>query len=160
MVGLHAGDGIMVWGRVSAFMGRLLMSIWKLQKRLRDKLVEGGYAADHIFNMAETGLFYRCMPRCSYLLDGCDSRQAGRGMKSLKAKDRVTLVLCLNATGSFKIPPLMIETAKKNPHCFRDSPPAIPYTHQCNVWLDREKYTNIGGITFYFHISISGLVTL
>ena len=75
---------------------------------LRDKLVEGGYAADHIFNMAETGLFYHCMPRRSYLLDVCDSRQAGRGKKSLKAKDR----LCLNATGSFKIPPLMIRTAK------------------------------------------------
>ena len=27
MVGLHAGDGVMVWGRVSAFMGRLLVSI-------------------------------------------------------------------------------------------------------------------------------------
>ena len=77
------------------------------------------------------------MPRRSYLLDGCDSMQAGRGMKSLKAKDIV--VLCLNATGSFKIPPLMIGTAK-TPHGFRDSPPPIHYTHQCNAWLDREKY--------------------
>ena len=33
----------------------------------------------------------------------------------------------------------MIGTAK-TPHCFRDSPPPIPYTHQCNAWLDREKY--------------------
>ena len=95
MVGLHTGDGVMVWGRVSAFMGRLLMSIWKLW----DKLVEEGYAADHVFTMNETGLIYRCMPWRSYLLDGCDSRQAN---------DRVTLLLCLNATGSFKIPPLMI----------------------------------------------------
>ena len=58
---------------------------------LRDKLVEGGYAADHIFNMDETGLFYRAMPRHSYLLDRCDQRQAGRGTISLKAKYRMTL---------------------------------------------------------------------
>ena len=45
---------------------------------------------------------------CLGAADGCDSRQVGRGMKSLKTKDRVTLVLCLNAIGSFKIPPLMI----------------------------------------------------
>lgn len=110
----------------------------KEMQALRDKLVEGGYAADHIFNMDETGLFYRAMPRRSFVLDGCDPRLAGRGTKSLKAKDRVTLVLCLNATGSCKIEPLMIGTAKL-PYCFRDSPPPIHYTHQSNAWLDREK---------------------
>ena len=91
---------------------------------LRDKLAKGGYAADHVFNMDETGIFHVvfnmdetgifhvAMPRRSYLLDGCDPRQAGRGTESLKAKEWVTLVLCLNATGSCKIEPLMRDSKK------------------------------------------------
>ena len=138
MVGLHTGDGVMVWGRVSAFMGRLLMSIWKLW----DKLVEEGYAADHVFTMNETGLIYRCMPWRSYLLDGCDSRQAN---------DRVTLLFVL------KCHRFLQNTT------FDDRIHTVSEIHLLQYlilisamsgWTRRS--TNIGGIiTFYFHISFS-----
>lgn len=106
---------------------------------LHKNIAIGGYTPENVFNMDETGLFYCVLPARSYELEGGDSRQSGRGTKSMRAKDRVTLVLCLNATGSRKVDPLMIGTAA-SPHCFRDAPSPVPYTNQSNAWLDRRCY--------------------
>lgn len=91
------------------------------------------------------GLFYRCLPNRSYGVDKRDARQNRRGTKAMKAKDRLTLVLCVNATGTIKIPPLLIGTAKK-PHCFRNDRNGkprecpLPYTHQKKAWVDKAIY--------------------
>ena len=58
------------------------------------------YDPENIFNMDETGLFYRAMPARTYLAAN-ENRQTVRGTKALKAKYRVTLVLCVNSTGNF-----------------------------------------------------------
>lgn len=85
--------------------------------------------------MDEAGLFYRAIPNRSYLAaDEGDSRQVGRGCKSMKAKEHVTIILCVNSTGSCKMTPVVIGSAK-NPRCFKQNPPCLPY--------------------FLFHISIS-----
>lgn len=42
-------------------------------------------------------------------------------------------------SGSCKIEPFMIGTAKE-PHCFRDGQPQIPYYHQKNAWVDKAIY--------------------
>lgn len=55
------------------------------------------------------------------------------------AKDRLTLVLCVNATGTCKIDPLLVGSAM-NPHCFRDERSPIPYTSKKNAWVDRKIY--------------------
>ena len=83
------------------------------------------FKPENIFNMDETGLYYRAMPTKGYI-SNVESRKITRGTKALKAKDRVTLLLCVNETGTYKIPPLLLGSAKK-PRCFRDSPSAIPY---------------------------------
>lgn len=57
----------------------------------------------------------------------------------MSSKDRPTLVLCVNATGSCKVPSLLIGTAA-NPHCFRNERCPIPYTNQSKAWVDKEKY--------------------
>lgn len=59
------------------------------------------YSNNNVFNMDETGLFYKCLPKKSYPCDGGDERQRCRGTKAMSAKDRLTLVLCVNATGMF-----------------------------------------------------------
>jgi len=93
------------------------------------------YPADRIYNMDETGLFYRCIPNRSYVQAG--QRRQARGTKAMKAKDRVTLVLACNATGSHKIPVAMIGKAKQ-PLCFK--PPRcacpLPYFSQQSTWMD------------------------
>jgi hypothetical protein len=63
----------------------------KPMNELRDKLRD--FRPENIFNMNETGLFFRTLPNRSYVLQDVDSRQFCRGSKTLTAKDRVTLVL-------------------------------------------------------------------
>ena len=109
----------------------------KPMNELRNKLRD--YKPENVFNMDETGLFFRALPNRSYVLSDVDSRQYRRGSKSLTAKDRVTLVMCVNATGTCKIDPLMIGSSKE-PRCFRIGRCPIPYTHQSKAWLDRNVY--------------------
>ena len=99
-----------------------------------------GYKPENIFNMDETGLFFRTIPNRTYIMGSeTDKQQAGRGSKAMKAKDRVAVILCVNSTGTCKIPPTVIGSAK-NPRCFKDNPPSVPYLNQKNAWCDREIY--------------------
>ena len=50
------------------------------------------------YNMDETGLFYRLLPRRSLVLP---TEINARGSK--KDKDRITLILCANATGTSRV---------------------------------------------------------
>ena len=98
------------------------------------------YPASNVFNMDEAGLFYRAIPNRSYLAaDEGDSRQVGRGRKSMKAQEHVTIVLCVNAIGTCKLTPVVIGSAK-NPFCFKLNPPSLPYYHQPNAWNDTVNY--------------------
>ncbi|EFX67751.1 hypothetical protein DAPPUDRAFT_63746, partial [Daphnia pulex] len=92
-----------------------------------------------IFNMDETGLFFRALPTRTYVCREEGQRKTVRGTKALRAKDRLTLVLCANATGTCKIDPLLVGSAK-NPHCFRDQQSPVPYVNLKNAWVDREIY--------------------
>ena len=108
-------------------------------EQLRNELTAQNYSADNIFNMEEALLFYKAMPTRTYELQSDssqDKRQLGRGTKSLKAKDRLTLVLCCNATGYCKIDPMVIGSAKQ-PHCCRDERCPIPHYSQKKSWMDR-----------------------
>eukprot|EP00170_Pyropia_yezoensis_P004091 contig_16886_g4102 len=93
------------------------------------------YPPDRIYNMDETGLFYRCTPNRSYVQAG--QRRQARGTKAMKAKDRVTLVWAYNATDSHKIPVAFIGKAKQ-PRCFKPPRQAcpVPYFSQNNAWMD------------------------
>ena len=74
----------------------------------------------NIFNMDETGLFFRAIPNHSYLMaNEGDQRQEGRGCKAMKAKDRLTVVLCVNATGTCKVDPVVIGSACKKTLMFQ-----------------------------------------
>ena len=53
------------------------------------------YELDRIFNVDETGLFCRLLPRRSYLASG-ETRKAARGVKGVKAEDRITVSICTN----------------------------------------------------------------
>jgi hypothetical protein len=75
------------------------VDVGAIEPAMRDLRVQlANYHLKNIFNMDETGLFYRAMPARTYLAYN-ESRKTVRGTKSLKAKDRVTLVLCVNVDG-------------------------------------------------------------
>ena len=95
---------------------------------LRESLSK--YPLDNIFNMDEAALSFRAIPNQTYLMhDEGDPRQAGRGCRTMLSKDRLTLILCANATGNRKIVPVVIGSAKK-PRCFQHEQLCIPYFHQ------------------------------
>ena len=95
------------------------------------------FKEDHIYNMDQTSLFYRALPTRSYIVSSEDSRQTGRGSKSLTAKDRVTLLLCVNASGILNPPPLMIGKYGR-PACFRGFQIPIKYYQQKKSWCDKD----------------------
>nr|CAH0108968.1 unnamed protein product [Daphnia galeata] len=93
------------------------VDVGAIEPAMRDLRVQlANYHLKNIFNMDETGLFYRAMPARTYLAYN-ESRKTVRGTKSLKAKDRVTLVLCVN-----------VESL------------TVPYIHQKNAWVDSAIY--------------------
>ncbi|EFX76077.1 hypothetical protein DAPPUDRAFT_322535 [Daphnia pulex] len=91
------------------------------------------------------------MPARTYLAYN-ESRKTVRGTKSLKAKYRFTLVLCVNVDGSCKIEPLIVGKAAK-PHCFRDSPCPVPYIHKKMLGLIRlstDTGDSTGQVSIFF----------
>jgi len=93
------------------------------------------YTAERIYNMDKTGLFYRGIPNRASV--GAGQRRQARGTKAMKAKDRITLVLPRNSTGTHKIPAAIIGKAKL-PLCFKSPrlPFPLPYFCQQIPWMD------------------------
>ena len=86
------------------------------------------YEPRDIFNMDETGLFFRALPDKTFTVKGADF--AG----SKKSKERLTVALSVNAVGEFDTP-LVIGHAE-NPRCFRNiSKTRLPVTSYPTVNL-------------------------
>jgi len=103
--------------------------------KLREKMV--GLVPECILNMDEDGLFYQLAPTYSYMLV-CDSEET-RGTELQRAKARVTLFICVNATGKFKSIAVIGKAAQ--PVCFHgqtDLP--ARYSSQKKVWMDSTVY--------------------
>eukprot|EP00300_Choanocystis_sp_HF-7_P003298 c12520_g1_i1.p1 GENE.c12520_g1_i1~~c12520_g1_i1.p1 ORF type:complete len:547 (+),score=89.49 c12520_g1_i1:163-1641(+) len=92
------------------------------------------FDADHVFNMDETGLNFRSLPNTTYLHQS--NARATRGSSDMAAKERITLVVAANATGSCKIPISIIGTAQQ-PRCFRLGACPLPYFQQASAWMDQ-----------------------
>ena len=61
------------------------------------------YDMENILNVDETGIFFRLLPKHTYL-STAENRKTARGTKAMKAKDRVSAYMCTNATGTGKVP--------------------------------------------------------
>jgi hypothetical protein len=88
------------------------------------------YALKDIFNMDETGLFWKLQPDRSLA-----TRQTSGGKKS---KDRITIALTVNADGSEKLEPWIIGRSK-NPRCLKHIKNRqnlrIVYEHNKTKWM-------------------------
>jgi hypothetical protein len=90
-----------------------------------------------IYNVDETGLFFRLLPRRSYITTE-ENRKTLRGTKGMKAKDRITAFACTNAAGD-KVPMAIIGSSQK-PRCFALSPCPLPYLSQAKAWADAATF--------------------
>ncbi len=84
------------------------------QSELHSKIESEGYTLNQIFNANENGLWWRLMPSKSLAHSG-----EKRAANLKKAKERVTLLGCANATGICKLPLAFIHVSKK-PRCFKN----------------------------------------
>ena len=94
-----------------------------------------GYEKRDIFNMDESGLFYKALPDRTLSVKG-DACTGGK-----KSKDRLTLVLTVNMLGDFE-KPLVIGKSQK-PRCFKHiSPSSLPVTwkHNKKAWMTTSIY--------------------
>lgn len=100
---------------------------------------DNNYTLNQIFNCDETGLYYKLLPQktlASHFEKNADGRKS--------QKERVTINACSNASGTIKLPLLLIGKYKK-PRCFKnisqDSLPVI-YDHQSNAWVNTAIFSN------------------
>jgi hypothetical protein len=90
------------------------------------------YDPKNVYNMDETSLFFRLLPRYSLLMPNEDISTT-RGKK--KAKDQVSFIICANASRMHKIPYALIGKPKE-PACIKDRQWPIPYFNQTKAWMD------------------------
>ena len=69
----------------------------------RDIMLEGGYTADQVYNADETGLIWKKMPDSTYI-----ARETKKAPGRKAYKDRFTLLLCCNASGTHKMKPTVV----------------------------------------------------
>ena len=100
------------------------------------------YDLDCIYNVDETGLFYLMLPRRTCLAPG-ENRKVARGVKGMKAKERLTVYIGVNASGTAKMPLAFIGTAA-NPRCFGENKRLLPkddiYLQHARAWSDTRTF--------------------
>ncbi|XP_033229782.1 jerky protein homolog-like [Belonocnema kinseyi] len=98
---------------------------------IRQFLVENGYSLDNVYNADETGILHKSLPvkTLAFAEEKCPT-----GFKD--SKERVTIMNCANATGSHKIPLLIIGNSVK-PRCFKTVKVEFPVNYACqsNSWM-------------------------
>ena len=94
------------------------------------------YDANDVFNADETGLYWRLLPDKTHAVAG-DTCSGGK-----KSKERVTVLICTNMTGTEKCPLLTIGKFK-NPRCFRNIS-CLPthYEANKNAWMTAVIFEN------------------
>jgi hypothetical protein len=115
----------------SASVNEVTVTGWT--SRLPDLCRE--YDANDIFNMDETGVFFRALPERTLAVRGTDCHGGKR------SKERLTIVLCCSWTGEM-MKPLVIGKSK-NPRCFRnlnkDSLPVV-WKHNKKAWMTSDLF--------------------
>ncbi|GFY74588.1 tigger transposable element-derived protein 1 [Trichonephila inaurata madagascariensis] len=81
--------------------------------KLKTIIEHGNYPPELVFNVDETGLFWKRVPKRTFL---SHEGKPASGFKA--AKDRLTLLLGGNASGDFKLKPLLVYHSK-NPRAMK-----------------------------------------
>lgn len=74
---------------------------------------DGGYTAETVFNMNETGLQWKKMPKSTHVF-----KLSSQARERKADKSNITVLLCCNASGTGKLNPFIVHEANR-PHTFR-----------------------------------------
>jgi hypothetical protein len=99
---------------------------------LKEIINEGGYTAQQVFNVDETGLFWKKMPESIYI------SKEEKTMPRFKAeKDRLTLLLGGNASGNYRLKPLLVYRSENSRAFAGISKATLPAYYRSNLkaWI-------------------------
>ncbi|XP_064482964.1 tigger transposable element-derived protein 6-like [Ornithodoros turicata] len=99
------------------------------------KQVLSQYAPEDIFNADETALFFKLLPECTLAVKN-DNCKGGK-----KSKERISVLLCCNMTGTAKLKPLVIGKSR-NPRAFKNVR-SLPVDYRWNqkAWMTSAIFT-------------------
>ncbi|XP_008104049.2 tigger transposable element-derived protein 1 [Anolis carolinensis] len=108
------------------------------------KLIEAeGYIPQQVFSCDETGLFWRKMPRRTFIM---------AEEKSKPIKDRLTLALCANASGDCKIKPLLVYHSESSrdvkSHTRIEEKLQVMWRANPKAWVTREFFVQWVNLVF------------
>ncbi|XP_070550400.1 jerky protein homolog-like [Ptychodera flava] len=107
-------------------------------RKLHEIIEKESYTPEQLYNADESGLYWKLLPRKTL---AASSEKSAPGFKV--SKDRVTVMGCANASGTHKLPPVIIGKSR-NPRCFKhvnmDNLP-VRYLHQANAWMSAELFS-------------------
>ena len=96
----------------------------------------GEFTPENIFNADETGLFWKCLPDKTLTLKG-ETCSGGK-----KSKDRITVLVCANMTGSQKLPLLVIGKFAR-PRCFKNVRTLpVQYESNAKAWMVSDLFSS------------------
>ena len=106
------------------------------KKELIKLLQEEGYSRDRIYNADETGLNWKALPNKTLA-----SKTANSAPGHKVSKERVTMLVRANASGSHALPLFVIAKAQK-PRCFNNIfNLSVVYRGQKNAWMNGDLFT-------------------
>jgi hypothetical protein len=109
------------------------------------------YPPDRVYTMTSASLFYRILPHRTYVSKLPDGKRI-RACKGLKCKDRLTLYLCTNETGTDKIPITCIGKYE-HPACFQvAAQKVLPYLANKQALSDAGTFQRWWRAIFLPHI--------
>ena len=111
----------------------------KFVSEFRSFVMERGFTRKQISNCDETGLNFRLLPDAT-LAGSFEKTVSGRK----KSKERMTLNLCSNASGTIKLPVHLIGKAQR-PGCLQNMDMKllpVKYTNQRNTWMTTDQLSN------------------
>lgn len=105
--------------------------------KLDAKINELGLVPEQIYNADETGLNWRQLPTKSFVTED-EKKVSGRKLQ----KERITLMVCANASGTHKLK-LLVVGKSKNPRALKNvKVESLPVTYMCQsrAWVTKEVF--------------------
>lgn len=107
--------------------------------KFKEIISENSYLPQQVYNVDETGLFWKRMPSRTYVTE---SERRASGFKA--HKDRLTLLLGGNASGDAKLPPLLVYRSE-NPRALKNiNKSELPVIWKSNkkAWITKSLFTD------------------
>nr|XP_023656335.1 tigger transposable element-derived protein 1-like isoform X2 [Paramormyrops kingsleyae] len=111
----------------------------QFSKEFCEFLEAEGFVPHQVFNCDETSLFWKKMPNRTYITK---EEKKMPGPKPMK--DRLTLLLCANASGDFKLKPLLVYHSE-NPRVFKQHSVikdklSVMWRSNAKAWVTRQLF--------------------